>query len=108
MSKFFTYTLAVVFLISSVLVWASPFTDTLRAEEGIESAEERAESGVSSFTAYFSKIRKTILPEVRNLINTSNLRAIEFKGLQVQVVFNQNQPKNTNTPIYIVKQVFLI
>lgn len=108
MTRFFTCVLTLVFLISSVMVWASPFADTLRAEEGIESAEERVETGVSSFTAYCSKIRKTFVPEVGNLIYATNLSAIQFDGRQTQLRLNQHQNKNTNVPIHIAKQVFLI
>lgn len=108
MSRFFTCVFTLVFLISSLTVWASPFADTLRAEEGIESAEERVETGVSSFTAYCSKIRKTFVPEVGSLIDASNLSAIQFNGRQTQLRFNQHQNTNTNIPIHIAKQVFLI
>lgn len=108
MRRFFTCVLTLVFLISSVMVWASPFADTLRAEEGIESAEERAENGISSFTTYFSKIRKNPVPEVDRLIYACNLQAVQFEGLRAQLKFNQNQTKKTNIPIHIAKQVFLI
>lgn len=108
MTRFFTCVLTLVFLVSSVTVWASPFADTLRAEEGIESAEERVETGVSSFAAYYSKVRKTLVPEAGSLIYVSNLSAIKFDGCQTHLKFNQHQNKNTNIPIHIAKQVFLI
>ena len=108
MARFLTCVLTLVFIISSVLVWASPFANTLRAEEGIESAEERVETEVSSFTAYYSKIRRPFVPEVSGLIPATNLSAIQFEGLQTQLRFNQHQYKNTNIPIHIAKQVFFI
>jgi hypothetical protein len=109
MKRFFSFVFASVFLISSVMVWASPFADTLRAEEGIESTEDRVEREVSAFgISFVSKSRKTFLPEVANLIDFSNLCAIQFEGLQSRLGFIQHKAKNTNIPIHIAIQVFLI
>lgn len=108
MTRTFSYVLALVFFISSIMVWSLPFEDTLRAEEGIESAEERAENVSSQSVAFFSRARKTTIPEVRELIYSSNLNAIQVHTIQSNLDLSHYQNKNTNTPIHIAKQVFLI
>jgi hypothetical protein len=109
MIRFFSFVLTLIFLISSTMVWSSSSVGNQHLKKGIESTEERTEIETSSLaTTYFSKIRKPILTPVTNLINFFNFNSVQVDSLFAHIALNRYQLKNTNKPIHITKQVFLI
>lgn len=108
MIRFFSLALTLIFLISSTMVWSSSFTDNLRAEEGLESTEERAEGETSFAASYFLKVRKPLITPVARLINSSNFNSVQVDDCLVHIALNQYPLKNINKPIHIAIQVFLI
>ncbi|MBX2895446.1 MAG: hypothetical protein KF763_08385 [Cyclobacteriaceae bacterium] len=109
MTRYFSFVLTLIILISGTMVWSSSFTDNQRAEEGVEPTEERTEGEVSSFAAsYFSKVRKPSVKPVAGLISSSHHNSVQVDDLLAHTALYRYQTKNTNKPIYIFKQVFLI
>jgi hypothetical protein len=109
MTRYLSFVLTLMILISGTMVWSSKFTGKQLAKEGVETTEERTEGEVTSYVAsYFSKVRKPLVTPVAQLILSSSFNSVQVDTCLTHIALNRYQLKNTNKPIYITKQVFLI
>lgn len=105
--RVFSYLMAFLILITSAVIWVSPLSYALEGKEKIENTEERAEGSSSSYSIV-AKVRKTFVPDVRELIQSTHVRAIKVDAKKAQLALSLYHAKNTNKPIHIAIQVFLI